>query len=69
MRGPHHDGALPDARARWIADVRQEAESRAFRWSFWCIGGPADQGMTIRSLADPQRIDAATAIALGKSAD
>ena len=61
------NGSDAKARARWISDVRQEAESHGFHWSFWALYGESASGMTLVSVADPNHIDALTASALGRT--
>jgi endoglucanase len=70
-KGPMNDGARPDDRARWLSDVRQEAEARGFHWSMWTLcddaHGRAARGMTLVSVTDRNQIDRLTARALGLS--
>ena len=65
--GPNFTGANPADRARWLTDVRLEAEAAGFRWSLWNLNDPSSNGMTLVSVADPTKLDAATLTALGKS--
>ena len=66
QKGPSHDGALPEDRARWLSDVRQEVERRGFRWSLWNLKDKSSGGMTLVSVTDENAIDPRTAAALGK---
>ena len=64
--GPNFTGANPADRARWLTDVRLEAEAAGFRWSLWNLNDPSSNGMTLVSVADPTKLDAATLTASGK---
>lgn len=68
QRGPRNPGANPDDRARYLSDVRQEAETRGFHWSLWALNGKSNLGMSLVSVDDENTIDAKTASALGKRA-
>jgi hypothetical protein len=69
QQGPSNPGARPQDRARWLADVRREAEARGFHWSLWALTdnahGRAAAGMLLVSLTDPTRLDPLTLQALG----
>ena len=66
QKGPTHSGALPDDRARWLADVRQEIEGHGFHWSFWNLEDQGALGMSLVSMTDENSIDPKTAAAIGK---
>jgi hypothetical protein len=63
----HARGTLPDDRARWLTDVRQEAEQRGFHWALWALSGESASGMVLVDPGKPDRIDPLTAQALGKT--
>jgi hypothetical protein len=64
---PGKDGGSPDDRARWLKDVREEAEARGFRWAMWNLDKvEASGGMTLVSVTDPATLDHDTLKALGK---
>jgi endoglucanase len=65
QKSPSHDGALPQDRARWLSDVRQEIEGRGFRWSLWNLNDKGSGGMTLVSATDDTAIDPTTAAAVG----
>ena len=66
QKGPSHDGAIPEDRARWLSDVREEIEGHGFHWSFWNLQDKGSLGMALVSLTDGNSIDPKTAAALGK---
>lgn len=61
-------GILPEDRARWLTDVRREAEARGFGWAMWNLTGASAWGMVLTELAHPDRLDALTLAALGLTA-
>lgn len=61
--GGYH-GARDEDRARWLRDVRQEAESRGYEWAIWVYRG--EGGMAILGDREsPLRLDEVTLAALG----
>lgn len=60
-------GTLPEDRARWLADVRMEAEQRGFHWAMWALSGVSAWGMVLVDPSNTDQIDSLTAKALGKT--
>lgn len=60
-------GTLPEDRARWLSDVRQEAEQRGFHWAMWALSGVSASGMVLVDPANPDQLDPLTVQSLGKA--
>jgi len=56
----------PASQGAWLRDVRQEAESRGFRWAFWALTGYG--GMALVASDGSTSLDAVSVRALGLSA-
>jgi len=68
LKGPNKTGILPDDRARWLRDAREEADRLGFHWAMWVLCGESAWGMTLVDPAAPERLDILTLKALGKAA-
>jgi endoglucanase len=59
-----YQGARDDDRARWLRDVRQEAEDRGYPWAIWVYRGAGGMAILDQDESQP-RFDDLTLAALG----